>query len=110
MVSQFTCSFRSRLPNDFTIIGSKGRIHLPAMFWSAREARLYVEGEEPEVFQQEFDATGFEYQMREVIDSMHRGQIESVIHPMSSTIGNLRTMDQILAKLGVNYPFAPREL
>lgn len=105
VVSQFTCAFTSLLTNDFFIYGSKGHIRISPMFWDCQQASLCLEGQTPQTVDLPFKASGFEYEIEEVINCIKAGLLESPITPLSDTLGNMKTMDIIRQQVGLKYRF-----
>ncbi|RKF17541.1 gfo/Idh/MocA family oxidoreductase [Alginatibacterium sediminis] len=108
VTSQFSCSFLSKLDNEFQIVGSLGTINVAACFWDATKAELVLNSGDRETFDQAYRASGFEYQIDEVNRCVKAGQTQSDNVSADVTIGNLHVMDQVLSEAGVNYPFAER--
>ena len=49
--------------------------------------------------------TGYEYQLREVVDALETGKTECASMPHAETIHMMELMDEIRGQLGVKYPF-----
>ncbi len=104
-ISQFTCNFQADTNNEFVIYGTKGKIVVHQHFWDTTQASLYVEDKLVETFNQPFLASGFEYQIMEVMKCLEAGKIESDIISWSDTLTTMELMDSMLDDLGVKYPF-----
>jgi hypothetical protein len=50
-------------------------------------------------------ATGFEYQATEVMNCIRQGKLQSDLNTWQDTLGTQQVMDEILAQVGVKYPF-----
>jgi predicted dehydrogenase len=107
-VSVFTCNFQVNTTNDFNIYGSKGHIRVAPNFWEATAATLTLDTGEVEEFSQPFRATGFEYEAEEAMRYIQAGQLQSDVMPWQHTLGNMRTMDEMLTQIGMHYPFSSR--
>ncbi|MGJ7095621.1 Gfo/Idh/MocA family protein [Vibrio hannami] len=108
ITSQFTCSFLSKLDNEFHITGSMGTIVVEGNFWEATSAKLILNNGHTEAFTQAYRSSGFEYQVDEVHQCLlEKRQFSENMSPQA-TIENMKIMDEILDKAGVNYPFADR--
>jgi predicted dehydrogenase len=103
--SQFTCDLNANLDNNFVIYGSKGHITIPSMFWAATQAKLCIEGEGEELIDIPFRATGFEYQIEEVMQCIQQGKLQSDVLSWADSISTLRIMDSIRHQVGLNYEF-----
>lgn len=106
-VSMMTSNFQAQTANNFVISGTRGSITVDAEFWAARRAVLTVNGEET-VFEGPFRASGLEYQTEEAMRCIRAGKLQSEVIPWRDTLGNMRTMDEMLTQIGVAYPFSPR--
>ncbi|WP_375748402.1 Gfo/Idh/MocA family protein [Vibrio sp. HN007] len=108
VTSQFTCSFLSKLDNEFHITGSKGTIVVDGNFWESTSAKLIPVDGEVQIYHQPYRASGFEYQIDEVHQCLIEGKAFSDNMSPQATIDNMKVMDEILDKAGVKYPFADR--
>ena len=91
--------------DDLTIIGTKGKITIPANFYLADKAELLVYEKKAKTFKQKHRSGGFEYQIEEAIRCIKAGKIESPSMTHAQSLGNMRVMDEIRAQIGVKYPF-----
>lgn len=107
-VSMFTSNFQAQTANDMTISGTKGSIIVDSEFWAARSATLTIHDGEVTTIEEPFRASGFEYQIEEAMRCIRAGKLQSDIIPWKDTLGNMRTMDEMLTQIGVNYPFTMR--
>ncbi|WP_411991783.1 Gfo/Idh/MocA family protein [Agarivorans sp. DSG3-1] len=103
--SQFTCNFLATTENDFTIYGTKGSIRVPNMFWVGTKASLRVDGQAEQMLDFPFKASGFEYQIEEVMQCVAAGKLQSEVMGWQDSIATMQTMDEIRAQVGVRYPF-----
>ncbi|MGY5449977.1 Gfo/Idh/MocA family protein [Agarivorans sp. MS3-6] len=104
-VSQFTCNFLADTANDFTIYGTKGRITIPSMFWVATKASICISGEVEKTIDFPFKASGFEYQIEEVMRCVRNGKLQSEVISWNDSVATMQVMDEILNQVGVSYPF-----
>ena len=92
------------LPNDAWIIGTEGRIYLPADFYATQKVILMKDKSgQTETFPSERQQS-FKYQIKEVQDCLESGKLESLIMPLDETIALAETMDQLRENWGVKYP------
>ncbi len=103
--SLFTCGLNATLDNTFTIYGSKGSIAIDTAFWSGKKAVLRVDGEEEQIVELPFRATGFEYQIEEVMSCIAEGKLQSNVMSWQESINTMSTMDEIRRQIGLEYSF-----
>lgn len=103
-LASLTCAVRTSTPQEATIIGTEGRIHLPSPFWNAKTAVLTVSGKEPIAIEPPRTGNGYNYEADEVQHCLLEGLTESAIMPLDETVTILRTMDALRARWGVRYP------
>ena len=103
-LASLTCAVRTSTPQEATIIGTEGRIHLPSRFWNAKTAVLTVSGKEPVCIEHPRTGNGYNYEAEEVQRCLSEGRTESALMPLDETLSVLRTMDALRAQWGVKYP------
>ena len=103
-LASLTCAVRTTTPQEATIIGTEGRIHLPSRFWNAKTAVLTVAGKEPVCIEPPRTGNGYNYEADEVQRCLSEGLTESALMPLDETVSVLRTMDALRAQWGVKYP------
>ncbi|MEN8240915.1 MAG: Gfo/Idh/MocA family oxidoreductase [Chloroflexota bacterium] len=103
-IAQFNCSFLSIMPNELSIYGTLGEIHIRPNFWQATKATL-VRADKEKTVRKPFKASGFEYEIDEVCRCIRAGLLESPVHPHRQILTTMRLMDAIRERLGVVYPF-----
>jgi len=96
-------SVRLAMNNDAWLYGTKGKIHVPN-FLAATEATLFVNGEEPVVFQDERTFVGHAFQAIEAMDCLREGRKESAEMPLDETVELMGTLDEIRAQWHLTYP------
>ena len=102
-LAQLGCAIRANLANRAVIRGTDGHIEIP-IFWNAQSATLHA-GSEPEITSTPHRASGFEYQIEEVMACVADGQTESGAMPMASSLQIAEVCDEVRHQLGVIYPF-----
>ncbi len=106
VISQFTCTCRARLANDFRISGRDGAIYMHDMFWDCTAATLVTEnGAREQVVEKPFLKNGFEYEIMEVQRCVTAGLIESPEMTHADTLANMELMDAIREEIGLRYSF-----
>ena len=93
-LGRLAASFLTDLPDKAVLFGTRGRIEMDRPH-SGQECRLYEDGKEPEIFTDPQE-NGFVYEIREVIDCVRSGAIESKTAPHSMTLEASRLYDRIL--------------
>lgn len=98
-----SCAVRTATRHDAVIYGTDGHIVIPR-FWQP-ERLLVKRGAAPEqemVFPP--DGNGYRHEAAHVADCLGAGLLESPILPLSATLDNLLTLDQLRADWGLRYP------
>ncbi|MCC5789132.1 MAG: Gfo/Idh/MocA family oxidoreductase [Opitutales bacterium] len=95
-------SFRS--DNTATVVGTKGKIHLPDLFFCAQEVTLETKGEKvvrsfPEPWEEMF-----RHQIAEVHRCLRAGEWESPTMPLAESERLAEQMDDMRASWGLRYP------
>ena len=104
-LAALSSSAEAVLDNDGVICCTKGYIRIrninnpEAMMIYGPDHQLIKTVRAPE------QLTGYEYQLREVIESLEAGQTECASMPHAETIHMMELMDEIRGQLGVKYPF-----
>jgi len=104
VTSQFTCSLLFDAANDLTIYGTQGHVRIHSKFWESTTATLAVGGKEVRAALP-FRRNGFEYEIEEAMRCVRGGKGESEGMPLTATLANMKTMDQIRAQIGLKYSF-----
>lgn len=78
---------------DANIIGTKGRIRIPK-FSNADTAFIFINGSEEKI-EIPFEINGFEYQIKEVVDCLNQGKLQSEIMSWEDSIEIMNIMDSV---------------
>lgn len=78
---------------DANIIGTKGRIRIPK-FSNADTAYVFIDGKEEKI-EIPFEINGFEYQIKEVVDCINKGKLQSEIMSWKDSIEIMNIMDSV---------------
>lgn len=78
---------------DANIIGTKGRIRVPK-FSNADTAYILIDGKEEKI-EMPFAINGFEYQIKEVVDCINQGKLQSKIMSWKDSIEIMNIMDRV---------------
>lgn len=96
ITSSVKTSFTTRIKEEMTIYGNKGRIVIPSPHF-AQEAILYNNDfEVVEKFVDSQTKNGFYYEVREAMECVKAGKIESEVVPHSLSISSCKMYDAIL--------------
>lgn len=93
--ARLSATFLANVDNRAVFYGDKGKILMEYPHFG-RSCSLHAEGQEPEYFE-DSEEKGFVYEIREVVDCVRQGKIESETAPHSMTMEASRLYDQILA-------------
>ena len=103
-VAVLHCSLRGETPQQATIVGTAGRIELPAPFYRPDSLTLHQPGKEPATDQYELPGAGYTFQAQEVARCVRAGLTESPLMPLDESISIMRTLDQVRASLCEDLP------
>lgn len=93
-------------PQDCSIVGTKGRIHVKEPMYKATEFTLSLFDGETKTYSFPHLCNGFEYEIKEVMHCLHYGLLQSEKVPHSQTLTVSRLMDNILQEAGIDYTIA----
>jgi len=102
--AELSCAIRTQTPQQAVIVGTEGVIKIHSPFWSATTATISMEGKEDKTIKIPFECNGFEYQVREVMQCLQTGKLESDIMTLDESLSIVKTMDEIRAQWGLKYP------
>ena len=90
-------------PQECSIVGTKGRIYVKEPMYKATEFTLSLHNGETKTYLYPHLCNGFEYEIKEVVNCIHHGflQSEKVPHTQSLIVSKL--MDEILHDAGIDY-------
>jgi hypothetical protein len=104
-MSQFVCGWFTSGPNEFLILGERGRIVVHGGFWEATRATLHAGGDAPQSVEAPFRINGFEYEIEEAMRCIRASLGESPLLPLAESLAVVELMDAMRARIGVRYPF-----
>lgn len=102
--ASLSCSMRIHKPREAFIVGSRGYIKVPEIFFRPDRVTLHLIGQEPENLYLPFEGNGYNHEVREVHQCLLAGKLESSIMPLDESIKLMQIMDQLRAEWGVLYP------
>ena len=85
------------------IVGSKGRILLPAPFYKATSMSVELNSGDSNSFSFPYDHNGFEYEIREVMLCLDKGVIQSDLLSHETSLSMARVMDTVREQCGIVY-------
>lgn len=103
-VAQLTCAIGAYIPLHAAVYGTKGWIDIPD-FKNPQRATLYADGKAPVTLERPFEVNGFEYEIREAMDCVRAGKLESSLITAEQSIAVMRMMDEIRRQNGMRFPF-----
>lgn len=101
--SQFTCTIAAQASNTMTLMGSKGRIVLPYMFWNGEKVILQQADMQDEVIEFTHKTNGFEFQIEEAMNMIDKKQCCSAFMPHADSLAVMQTMDEIRRQIGLEF-------
>ena len=103
-VASLIGSVRTTPLNTAAVMGTKGRVEIANRWWEPQQFTLYVNGEEPKVFDfPEDDTIGYQYEAIAVGEALRAGKTEHELMPLDETITIMETMDTLRAQWGLTY-------
>lgn len=99
-----TSAIGVHIPTTASIYGTLGRIEIPE-FKNPQKFTVIMNHGEEEIFELPFDVNGYEYQMREAVNCLKEGKIQSSIMTASQSIAVMKIMDKVRAQGGLRFPF-----
>lgn len=103
-VAQLTTAIGAAMPVFGGIYGTKGHIDVPD-FKNPQAFTVCVDGEEPYTVKRPFEVNGFEYEIREAMNCVREGRLESGIMTPEQSIATIAIMDEIRRQSGFAFPF-----
>jgi predicted dehydrogenase len=100
------CSMVTDSPRAAVISGTEGRIVVPRRFYAAANFELWRGECMVKRVHAPYIGHGLAHEAAEVMRCRDAGLTESPLLPLAETIGVLRTLDEVRALIGVNYPVA----
>jgi dihydrodiol dehydrogenase / D-xylose 1-dehydrogenase (NADP) len=104
-----TAAFDTVTEHEAVIIGEKGQIVIGEKFWRPSKAELYTEGASifgnrlEETFEEPYEATGFQYEIRRVQECLRRGLTECPDFTWDDSMEICRMIDGLRKDWGIAY-------
>lgn len=97
-----SAAVRTETPQDATVMGTDGMIHLESPFW--RSKKVTITGAREETAECPYIGNGYSHEAQHVAECVRAGKLESDIMPHSETLAIMDTMDTLRAQWGMRYP------
>lgn len=97
-------SFQVRTSNEAELVGTRGRIRLPAPFHHPETLFLIREGEAEQRIDCSLAGSGYRYEAEAVQRALRAGQIECETMPHAESLAIMALMDQLRAAWELRYP------
>jgi predicted dehydrogenase len=85
------------------LLGSKGRIELPAPWYKTTDLTIHLHSGEKQQLHFPHESNGFEYEIREVTDCLDNGFQECPAMPLDFSLSLSKIMDTLLQQAGVHF-------
>lgn len=99
-------SINLQTPICASLLGSKGRIELPAPWYKTTDLTLLLPSGEKQQLHFPHDSNGFEHEILEVTDCLDKGFQECPAMPLDFSLLLSKIMDALLQQAGVQYGIA----
>lgn len=86
------------------IFGEKGRIHVDDFYYPKKLEIMLNDSSEVRVIELPYECTGYQFEMMEVMNCVDRGELQSKVMPLETSIALTRVMDDLRHQWGVVYP------
>ncbi len=103
-IANVSAAVRTNLPGEAWVIGTQGKIRIPA-FWCAKSASLMVDGQEDVEFTSDSEGAGYHYEAQEAMNCLREGKLESSVIPLDESLEIMKLLDTIRSQWGLKYPF-----
>lgn len=96
------CAITLEKPRSAYIVGEKGYIYLPTL-WFATKAIIKIEGQEAyEIVNQEV-ANGYQFELEEAISCITSGKKESELMKLEESLQIMSTLDRVRQEIGLHF-------
>ncbi|MEO7717846.1 MAG: Gfo/Idh/MocA family oxidoreductase [Capsulimonas sp.] len=103
-IALLSSAVRTNTPQEATLIGTAGRIHIPSPWWKPSKLVLTRDGQETETLDLPYTGNGYNYQAVEVAECVRAGKTESSVMPQDESLRIMETMDALRSQWGLTYP------
>lgn len=94
--AQIYSTIQANTHKEASILGTKGRIHIP-LFSNAQSATIILDSGKERTLAEPYEINGFEYEIREAVRCMKEGLVESPLMTWKDSIEIMGMIDQIFA-------------
>lgn len=99
-LAHLTCSLTSQVETAARVVGTAGRIDVPAPFHHPPHLVVHRAGREPEVVEAPQTGQGYVHELVEVQRALAAGETESPLMPLGDTLSVMAVLDHALETLG----------
>lgn len=90
---------------DAVVFGDKGKIVIDDPWYKPTAMTVHREGKDPERIEYPLDGfNGYEYEAREVMECLDRGETESKMVPLEESLSIIKTLDTLRNQWGFQFP------
>ena len=97
-------AIRTNTPQEATVFGTRGRIHLHAGWWKGSAMTHYLDAGGEEFLEFPFTGNGYQFEAKEFMNCLREGRTESPVMPLDETLSIMRTLDSLRAQWSLKYP------
>jgi predicted dehydrogenase len=101
-IATLHCGIVGNSPVSATVVGTAGRVVIPAGFFHTSGFTL-VRGDQAEEVTLPRRGNGLGYEAEEVMDCLAHGRTESELVPLATSLAVMGIMDEVRALIGVSY-------
>lgn len=94
----------ANIPTHGAVYGEKGSIDIPD-FKNPQRVTVMRDGQAPRTIEMPFEINGFEYEIREAMDCVRAGRLESPLMTHAQSVAVMRIMDEIRRQSELVFPF-----
>jgi predicted dehydrogenase len=103
-VSTLYTSIRVNSPVEAILMGTRGQIRLHPWWIKPDELTLSINDQEPVTIEMPFEGNGYQFEAAEVMACLCAGKLESDLMPLDETLSIMRTLDNLRADWGLQFP------
>jgi predicted dehydrogenase len=97
-------AIRVNTPQEATVFGTLGRIHLHAGWWKGSAMTHCLDAGGEEFLEFPFTGNGYQFEAEEFMNCLREGRTESRSMPLDETLSIMQTLDTLRAQWGLKYP------
>lgn len=106
-LATLSCSLVADTPRRAGITGTRGRIELPRGFFHPTGFWRSIGEKEPEFTAMPYEGLGYHFEAAEVHRCLRAGLTESPLMPLAETLAVMSTLDEVRARIGLDFGRTP---